>query len=81
MGKVIITDEKVVNILEEYNLGLEDVFNFLENLRKSGVVNMFGARPYLQDFFGVSKIEASALLNDWMNNYDEYCEEFNGGKK
>lgn len=43
---------------------------FLENLRKSGVTNMFGATPYLMDKFDLSKQEAREILTDWMKNYD-----------
>ena len=50
---------------------------YLENLRRSGVCNMFGATPYIMDEFGVDKNEARAILMDWMNNYnpDDYEEE------
>ena len=44
---------------------------FLERLRRSGVTNMFGAAPYLQDEFDLTYKEASEILLDWMNNYNE----------
>ena len=43
---------------------------FLEELRRSGVTNMFGAVPYIEARFGVSRDEASKILVDWMRNYD-----------
>ena len=43
---------------------------FLEALRRSGVVNMFGAGPFLEAEFGLSGREARAVLLDWMKNYD-----------
>lgn len=43
---------------------------YLENLRRSGVTNMFGATPYLQAEFVLSKQEAMAILSDWMKNYN-----------
>ena len=47
---------------------------YLENLRRSGEINMFGARPYLEAAFGLSKQEAIKILADWMRNYnpDDY---------
>ena len=47
---------------------------YLEKLRRSGVTNMFGAAPYLQAEFGLSKVEAREILSSWMNNYnrDDY---------
>lgn len=44
---------------------------FLENLRKSGVTNMFGATPYLMEAFELSESDAKEILIDWMNNYNE----------
>lgn len=53
---------------------------YLENLRRSGVTNMFGATPYLMDEFGLSKREASSILAEWMRNYssDDYDDEDKG---
>ena len=47
---------------------------YLENLRRSGAVNMFGATPYLEEEFGLSRQEAKEILLDWMDNYnpDDY---------
>lgn len=42
---------------------------YLENLRKSGVVNMYGAAPYLQKAFDLGDKEAIKILADWMKNY------------
>lgn len=42
---------------------------YLENLRRSGVTNMYGAGPYLQAEFGLSRQEARDILIDWMKNY------------
>lgn len=49
-------------------------WNFLERLRRSGVINMFEATSYLMEEFGLSKSEASKILRDWMKNYnpDDY---------
>lgn len=43
---------------------------FLEELRKSGVTNMFGAVPFLQMEFGMSRNDARAILRDWMMEYN-----------
>ncbi len=47
---------------------------FLEQLRKSGVTNMYGASPYLQEHFGLSRREATDILAEWMEKYnpDDY---------
>ena len=52
---------------------------YLENLRRSGVTNMYGATPYLMEEFGLEKYEARKILADWMRNYnpEDYDEESN----
>ena len=47
----------------------QDAFEFLNMLRESGVTNMFGAAPFLQHQFGLSKQEAKEVLLEWMNSY------------
>lgn len=44
---------------------------YLENLRKSGVCNMYGAAPYLEKAFDLPKKEAVNILTDWMKNYNK----------
>ena len=49
---------------------------YLEDLRKSGITNMYGAAPYLADAFSLDIKEAREILSDWMTNYnpDDYKE-------
>ena len=44
----------------------EEVFQYLEALRESGVTNMWGAPAYLQEEFGFDKREAREWFFDWM---------------
>ena len=46
----------------------KDVFIFLEQLRDSGVTNMFGASPYIQEEFSLDKKTAKDLLIQWIKN-------------
>ena len=50
---------------------------YLEDLRRSGVTNMFGASPYLAKEFDLDAKEADLILADWMRNYnpDDYEDE------
>lgn len=43
---------------------------FLENLRRSGETNMYGAAPWLVAAFGISHKKAREILADWMKNYN-----------
>lgn len=47
----------------------EMVFEFLDNLRESGAINMFGAGPYVQDTFGLDRREARDLVLEWMETF------------
>ena len=50
---------------------------FLENLRRSGDTNMFGAAPWLMNAFDLKYDQARNILADWMRNYNpaDYDEE------
>ena len=45
----------------------EKVFKYLDKLRESGIINMFGAVPFLQAEFGFGRSEARNYLTDWMS--------------
>ena len=47
----------------------ETLFEYLDALRDSGVTNMFGAGPYLQDAFGLSRYEAKDVVLAWMETF------------
>jgi len=49
----------------------EEVFLYLDELRESGVTNMFGAGPYLQVQFDVKRAEAMTLLSEWMETFSK----------
>lgn len=43
---------------------------FLEDLRESGEVNMFGAAPYLmEEFPELDRREAKAIVQEWMRTF------------
>ena len=49
-------------------------FDYLEDLRESGEVNMFGAVPYLQRQFpelGFDGKRAGMVLQAWMDSYKD----------
>ncbi len=48
-----------------------EYYVYLEELRQSGETNMFGASPYLESVFGLSRREAIKVLANWMENYNE----------
>jgi hypothetical protein len=48
---------------------MEKYFEYLEALRDSGVVNMYGAAPYLAEEFDLDKRTARKILIAWMESY------------
>jgi hypothetical protein len=49
----------------------EEHLRYLDQLRESGVTNMFGAAPYVQARFGVSVIDSRIILGHWMRTFAE----------
>lgn len=47
---------------------LTEYFKFLDNLRDSGAINMFGAAPYLRrEYGGMTITEARQVLRAWQD--------------
>lgn len=51
---------------------VEKYFDWLEDLRKSGITNMYGAVPYLVTRFKeLNEKSATEVLAFWMKHYEE----------
>ena len=49
----------------------EEYYKTLENIRRSGICNMWGASPYLKALHPkLSSKESSDILMSWICNYD-----------
>ena len=63
--------------LETYDVTLDEILDYLDALRESGVTNMFGASQYIQEEFDLpGEISATALLY-WMRTFGERHENAN----
>jgi hypothetical protein len=62
----------------EPKVNREEMFVYLDNIRETGKINMFGAAPYLQDAFGLSRYEAKDILLEWMDTFSERHKVTNG---
>lgn len=49
----------------------EFYFVYLDELRETGKINMFGAAPYLQDAFNLKRHEAKVIVLEWMKTFVE----------
>ena len=75
-GHKILYKTSVAKIDEILDEGvIKDMHTFLNDLRDSGVTNMFGAAPYLQNEFGLDKREARQVLANWMQSFSEHLDE------
>jgi hypothetical protein len=50
---------------------IREYFEYLVRLRDSGETNMWGAAPYLQAEFGVSRQEAKDILVAWIESFNK----------
>ena len=59
-----MTKRKVVVPVTE-----DEVFEYLDDLRESGVTNMYGAPAYVMREFGVDQDKAIAFTSEWMRTF------------
>lgn len=59
----------MIDALIDYDDAL-DSFDFLDNLRESGTVNMFGVAKELMDIYGFTKQEAKEVQLGWMSTFN-----------
>jgi len=50
---------------------LTECFHYLDALRMSGITNMYGASPYLEEEMDLSKADAKSILSAWMESFDD----------
>ena len=48
----------------------QEIFRFLDNLRDSGIINMYGAAEYVESY-GLSKLEAQDIHKEWIRTFSE----------
>ena len=49
----------------------DEHLDYLNELRESGVTNMYGAGPYLVRAFVISQKESHEILQYWMKSFSE----------
>lgn len=68
--KGFMSFEEMCDVMNDHEAKRKYYWNYLEELRRSGVTNMYGAVPYLMEEFDLDKNEAREILTDWMKNYN-----------
>lgn len=59
----------------------EAVHAYLEGLRQSGAVNMWGSVPYLEQAFDMTRAEAKDALLAWIESHRKEPSSFNQEKR
>lgn len=58
--------------MDQFRMEMQEKINdYLDALRETGTVNMFGASPYIAEVFGVNQKEARDYLKTWMDTFDD----------
>ena len=58
--------------MDKFRTEMQEKVNvYLNTLRKSGSINMFGAAPFISETFGVTKQEAQNYLKNWMESFEK----------
>ncbi len=58
-------------MIDRPEIVIQEYLDYLDELRESGVTNMFGAAPYLEGEFSLSREDARTILSYWMKSFDE----------
>ena len=58
-------------MIERPEIVSEDHLEDLDDLRESGITNMYGAGAYLQEEFDLSRTDARTVLKYWMESFSE----------
>lgn len=51
-------------------------YKTLESIRRSGIVNMWGAAPVLAEYEGITQQLAKDVLMSWISNYTELAKKY-----
>ena len=54
-----------------------EYYKTLKAIRDSGIVNMWGAAPYLAEYCDIDEELADQILLNWIHNYSKLSEMFN----
>ena len=49
----------------------QEYFEYLDDLRDSGLTNMYRAVGFLMGKYGIDKNESRVILRDWMQTFEE----------
>lgn len=64
-------DVDVAEELDDLDITVDDVYEYLDDLRDSSATSMFGAARYIEVEFGTSRNVSHKLLSLWMKSFED----------
>ena len=49
----------------------DEIFEYLDNLRESGICNMFESPNHVQKEFGLDRYESRDIVKEWMMTFSQ----------
>lgn len=49
----------------------DEIFEYLDNLRESGICNMFESPNHIQKEFGLDRYESRDIVKEWMMTFSQ----------
>ena len=61
--------EQLEGMVDETGNSLQELLEYLDELRESGQTNMYGAGTYLRDDYGLTRKLAGDVIGYWMRTF------------
>jgi len=55
----------------------DEIFEYLDNLRESGICNMFESPNHVRTEFGLDRYESRDIVKEWMMTFSQRMKELN----
>ena len=55
----------------------DEIFEYLDNLRESGICNMYESGKFVREEFGLDRYEARDVVIEWMQTFSQRMKELN----
>jgi len=55
----------------------DEIFEYLDNLRESGICNMYESGKFVREEFGLGRYEARDIVIEWMQTFSQRMKELN----
>lgn len=60
--------QTAIDIIEKHDIDIDEVIEYLDDLREGGTINMFSAGPYLEGEFSFNRHDARTIAGTYTMN-------------